>query len=200
MAAGATPAGTVTFLDSGTPLGTVALNGSGQATLVVTTLSVGAHSITANLLGVQSKATSESVTKAGTQIVLVPKPVFSKKKQVTSVGLEAEIEPVVPGGGVPTGTVTFEIVKTVKKKRKTTTLGTAAVSGGAATLTLKAKRVLNMPIKIVYSGDTDFTSSTASPPALTQSGLKSLARPMIPLIIHGHPHRDAARTTTRGRG
>ena len=196
----------VTFLDGGTPLGTVALNGSGQATLVVTALSVGAHSITAsfvgdaNLLGVQSKATSESVTQARTQIVLIPKPVFSKKKQVTSVGLEAEIEPVVPGGGVPTGTVTFEIVKTVKKKRKTTTLGTAAVSGGAATLTLKAKRVLNMPIKIVYSGDTDFTSSTASPPALTQSGLKSLARPMIRLIIHGRPHQDAASTTTRCRG
>ena len=206
VAAGAPPAGTVTFLDSGTPLGTAALNGSGQATLVVTTLSVGAHSITAsfggtaNSLGVQSNATSESVTKAGTQIVLVPKPVFSKKKRVTSVGLEAEIEPVVPGGGVPTGEVTFEIVKTVKKKRKTTTLGTTAVSGGAATLTLKAKSMLNMPIKIVYSGDTDFTSSTASPPALTQSGLKSLARPMIPLIIHGRPHRGAAHTTTRGRG
>ena len=124
MAADATPAGTVTFLDGGTPLGTVALNGSGQATLVVTTLSVGAHSITAsfggdaNLLGVQSTATSESVTQAVQQIVLVPKPVFSKKKQVTSVGLEAEIEPVVPGGGVPTGTVTFEIVKTVKKEEK----------------------------------------------------------------------------------
>ena len=71
VAADATPAGTVTFLDGGTPLGTVALNGSGQATLVVTTLSVGAHSITAsfggdaNLLGVQSTATSESVTQAG---------------------------------------------------------------------------------------------------------------------------------------
>ncbi len=133
------------------------------------------------------------MTKAGTEIVLVPKPIFSKKKQVTSVGLEAEIEPVVPGGGVPTGTVTFEIVKTVKKKRKTTTLGTAAVSGGAATLTLKAKSMLNMPIKLVYSGDTDFTSSTASPPALTQSGLKSLARPMIPLIIHGRPRSYRAR-------
>jgi hypothetical protein len=149
------------------------------------------------LLGVQSKATSESVTQAGTQIVLVPRPVFSKKKQVTSVGLEAEIEPVVPGVGVPTGTVTFEIVKAVKKKPKTTTLGTAALSGGAATLTLKAKSVLNMPIKIIYSGDADFTSSTASPPALTQSKLKSLARPTIPLVVRGRPHRDAARPALR---
>ncbi len=41
VAGGVTPAGTVTFLDGGTPLGTAALNGSGQATLVVTTLSVG---------------------------------------------------------------------------------------------------------------------------------------------------------------
>jgi len=40
-----TPTGTVTFLDGGKPLATVALNGAGQATLAATTLSVGTHSI-----------------------------------------------------------------------------------------------------------------------------------------------------------
>ena len=55
VAAGTTPAGTVTFLDGGNPLATVALNGSGQATLAATTLSVGTHSITASYSGAQSR-------------------------------------------------------------------------------------------------------------------------------------------------
>jgi hypothetical protein len=42
-----TPTGTVTFWDGSTPLGTVALDGSGRASLTTTGLSVGLHAITA---------------------------------------------------------------------------------------------------------------------------------------------------------
>ena len=186
-----TPSGTVTFSDGGTPLATVALDGSGKATLTTSGLAVGSNAITAtysgdaDFLGVQSTAASESVAQAGTQVVLVPQPVLNKKKKVVSVRLKAEIEPLSPGGGVPTGEVTFEMAKMTRKKTKTTTLGTMALSGGDATLTVKANTVLKKTITIVYSGDADFKSSTASPPELTQSGLKGLARPMIALVNRG---------------
>ena len=203
--ASGTPSGTVAFSDGGTLLATVALGGSGKATLTTSHLTLGSNSITAtysgdaNFLGVQSRVTSEPVTKAGAQVILVPQPVF-KKKKVVSVTLTAEIEPVSPGGGVPTGEVLFESQKKVKKKTKVTTLGTAPVIHGDATLTLKANRVLKKAITIVYNGDTDFLGNTVTPPALTQAELKSLARPMIALVNRGRLHPDAAKATAADRG
>ena len=81
-----------------------------------------------------------------------------------------------PGGGVPTGQVTFEFVKKHRKKVTVTTLGTAELSGGEATLTFKPNQVLNEPLTIVYSGDPDFLASTMSPPKLTKSAIASSAR------------------------
>ncbi len=206
-AASGTPSGSVTFSDGGTPLATVALGGSGIAMLSTSSLALGTHSITAaysgdsSFLGAQSTPTTKSVFQAATQVILVPQPVFNKKKKLVSVGLIAEIQPLSPGAGVPTGEVTFEMVKTVKKKKtKTTILGTVAASGGDATLTLKASQVLNKTITIVYSGDSDFQSSTATTLALTQSGLKGLARPMIALVNRGRLDLDASRATAAGRG
>ncbi len=203
-ASSTTPTGTVTFFDGATSLGTVSLNTAGQASLTTTSLPVGTQSITATYNGnallpaVQSSATSESVSQASTEIVLAPQPVLNKKKKVVSVGLKAEIEPVSPGGGVPTGTVTFEILKKVKKKVKTTTLGKLPVNGGQATLTLKLNKVLKKAITIVYSGDGNFDSSTATPSPLTQQSLKSLARPMLALVNRGHKRSDAATAVHRG--
>jgi hypothetical protein len=170
------PSGSVTFLDNGTPLATMPLDGSGKATLTTTNLPVGLQSITAtyhgdaNFAGAQSGAVSEAVTRASTAVVLVPQAVFKKKKLVT-VGLKAEIEPQSPGGGIPTGTVAFELI--TKKKKKTTTkiLGTASLGSGAGTLTLKAKSILNKVVTIVYSGDTNFQTSTMTTPKLTQKSL-----------------------------
>ena len=164
-----TPSGTVTFSDGTTPLATVPLDGSGTATFTTSALSIGSHSITAtysgdaDFLGVQSAPYSETVAQTGTEVVVVQNPVF-KKKKVMSVRLTAEIEPSAPGGGVPTGEVTFELVTKTKKKVKVTRLGTAAVSGGEATLTLTASKVLNKAITIVYSGDADYRATTLTAP------------------------------------
>ena len=79
-----------------------------------------------------------------------------KKKKVVSLDLEASIEPLAPGGGVPTGTVTFEL----KQKKKVKVLGTVALVGGEATLAVKPKVVLKKSITIVYGGDADFRAST----------------------------------------
>jgi hypothetical protein len=52
-----------------------------------------------------------------------------------------------------------------------TTLGTAAVKGGAAMLTFKPNQVLKQPLTIVYSGDPEFLASTMSPPKLTKKAM-----------------------------
>ena len=167
-----TPSGTVTFSDGATWLATVPLDGSGAATFTTSALSLGSHSITAtysgdaDFLGVQSAPYSETVAQTGTEVVVVENSVF-KKKKLMSVRLTSEIKPLAPGGGVPTGEVTFELVTTSKKKVKVTTLGTAAVSGGEATLTLKANKVPQKGITIVYSGDANDKASTVTTPKLT---------------------------------
>ena len=166
-----TPTGTVTFFDGTSELGAVTLDGSGRATLTVSSLALGGHSITAvyggdaGFLGGQSGAVSQSVTPDGTAVVLVPHAVL-KKKKVVSLTLTAQVEPLAPGGGVPTGVVTFMI----KKK----TLGTVALVGGQATLPVKSRSVLNKPITVIYAGGGDFQSSTLASTKLTS---RSLARP-----------------------
>jgi VCBS repeat-containing protein len=61
------PAGNVTFKDGVTPLGTVALNGSGQAVLVFSSLSVGSHNVTAEYAG--DAGTAASTSAPVTQVV-----------------------------------------------------------------------------------------------------------------------------------
>jgi len=57
-----TPAGTVTFRDKNTNLGTVALDGTGHTSFTTATLSQGAHQITAMYNGSTSFAVSTSST------------------------------------------------------------------------------------------------------------------------------------------
>jgi len=203
-AGAATSGGTVTFYDGSKPLGTAPLSASGNASLTTSALAVGSHSITAvlggnaDLFAAPSGATAESVAQAATQVVLIPAAVH-KKKAVVSLNLEAQVQPIAPGSGVPTGTVTFEIQT---KSRKTVTekvLGTAALSGGAATLVVKPSRVLKKTIIILYGGDADYKSSTAMPSVLTQGTLKSLARPMAALQARGHLRIEAAIAPARVR-
>ena len=172
-APGGPTSGTVTISEGGITLGTVPVKGSGAATLTTSALAIGAQSITATYSGdtglqsASSAAASVRVARDGTEVVLVPQPVF-KKKKVVSVGLEAVIKPLAPGGGVPTGVVTFEVQSRKRKKVTEKVLGTVPVnSSGAATLTVKLSGMLKKTITILYGGDTDFTSSNATPPVLT---------------------------------
>ena len=170
------PTGTITFYDGSTTLGVVPLDASGRASLTIGGLGLGGHSITAvyggggSFLGGQSGAIAQSVVQAGTEVVLVPHAVL-KKKKVISLSLTAEVEPLAPGGGVPGGVVTFLI----KKK----TLGTATLSGGQATLTVKPGSVLNKSITVIYGGDAGFRASSLAPLRLTTASLATLARRLL---------------------
>jgi hypothetical protein len=161
----AAAAGTVTFSDGTTQLGTVPVDGSGMATLTTSALPAGPNAITATYSGgadffsTESAPSSVTVAQAATQVAVVQNSIF-KKKKLTSIRLTAEIKRSAPGEGVPTGEVTFELVTKTKKKVKVTKLGIAAISGGAATVTLKANTVLKQAITIIYSGDANDSAST----------------------------------------
>ncbi len=120
---------------------------------------------------------SFTIGRAATQAVMVPLLRFKTKKLV-SLGLEANVQPISPGSGVPTGTVTFEVQVKSKKKADEKVLGIATLRGGSATLTLKPSKVLNKPAMIVFGGDADFASSAGPTTTLTQKGLSKQARPI----------------------
>jgi streptogramin lyase len=154
--AAGTPAGTVTFFDGSTALGTATLNSAGQATLAVS-LGVGSHSLTASFgatgaLAASSSATvTETVTKAATATALGAS--LASVASGQSVTFTATVAAVAPGAGVPTGTVTF--------LDGTTVLGTVPVgAGGTAALTTSLSTTGSHTIKAVYNGDGNFAASS----------------------------------------
>ncbi len=159
-----TPTGDVTFMDGSTTLGTGTLDGSGQATLSTSALSVGSHSITVvyggdtNFVTSTSSALTQTVNQAATSSSVSASANPSVFGQ--SITFTATVAASAPGSGIPTGTVTF--------MDGSTTLGTGTLNGsGQITLGTSALSVGSHSITIVYAGDTDFTTSTSS--ALTQT-------------------------------
>jgi hypothetical protein len=150
---------------AGTNLGSMPPSAAGTYTVVARF--PGSADYAAN----QSKAATFTISPARATIVLEPHAVLKRKKTLKRVELTAAIQPVAPGGGMPTGQVTFEFLKKHGKKLKVTTLGTVELHGGEATLTFKPIQVLNKPLTIVYSGDPDFLASMLSPPKLTKKTL-----------------------------
>jgi Bacterial Ig-like domain (group 3)/Autotransporter beta-domain len=159
-----TPTGNVTFMDGATTLGVVALNGSGQATVTTTSLSVGPHSIAANYGGdVTFDTSSDSLTQTVNQISTTTSLASSQNPSTfgQSVTFTATVAPVAPGTGTPTGNVTFTDTTT------STTLGTGTLNGsGQATLTTSALGVGSHSITAQYNGATNYATGTSSP--LTQ--------------------------------
>jgi hypothetical protein len=81
-------------------------------------------------------------------------------------------------GGTPTGKVTFEIVMPAGMtmggmKSGTSILGTGTLHKGNATLTVKPKFALNMPLEIIYHGSSHFQASKVTPPTVTRIGVMS---------------------------
>jgi DNA-binding transcriptional MerR regulator len=157
------PTGTAIFLDGSTLLGEVALDPNGQARLIVR-LGVGLHSLHASFAGLApftdstSATLSESVNKAATMTTLtVDTAAFGIPGFVL---LTATVAPVAPGGGVPTGTITFMEGSTV--------LGTAQLdANGQATLLLENPTPGTDTATASYSGDSDFLASISAPVPFT---------------------------------
>jgi uncharacterized delta-60 repeat protein len=144
LAATVSPAsapGSITFLDNGVPLRTVALNG-GRATFEATALPVGSRTITARFdpLGpFQGAAASRTVLVSGlaTSTTLEASPEAGTYGDL--VGLTATVRPA-PAGGM------------VRFLAGATVLGEAEVVDGAARLDTRAIEAGGQPVTAVYLG------------------------------------------------
>jgi hypothetical protein len=149
--------GTVTFMDGTSTLGTGTVTG-GIATFATTSLAAGTHTLTAtfggdlNYAGSSSPSVSQVVKAIPTQIAVKAAPL--KPTSSETVTLVTKVAPV-----AATGTVTF--------KDGSTTLGTATLSGGFATLSAGPFTVGPHGITAVYSGDAIYASSTSDALPLT---------------------------------
>ena len=153
-----TLSGTVDFLSGGVTLGTEPLS-SGAATLSVTTLPVGTDSITASYEGntyfggSASNALSATVAQAATSISLSASSTTAVTQQY--VTFTAAVAVSSPGSGTPTGTVTF--------MNGSSTLGSGPLnSSDVATFSTTFSATGSHSITAVYSGDTDFNTSTST--------------------------------------
>jgi Bacterial Ig-like domain (group 3)/FG-GAP repeat len=164
-AANGTPTGTVMFFDGATPLGEVAVDPNGQATFILP-LGVGVHSLTATFAGIapftdsSSAAVSETVNKAATMTALAAEVICQNFDGSAEVLLTANVVPVAPGAGVPTGTVTFF--------DGTRVLGTVQLDAhGQAYLDVSALPRGTHSLTATFSGDGNFLASTSDPFVLT---------------------------------
>lgn len=160
--------GVVTFTEGGNTLGTVGVNGSGDAELVLSNLSVGSHSIVASYsgddvyAGSDSSPSSVSVAKADVDVQL------SSADDTTVTGEAASftvgVAPVAPSSGVPTGTVQLVV------DGNNTGSPVSLVAGSATFDPVAGLGAGNHTIAVAYSGDASFKTGNDS---LTQQVAKA---------------------------
>jgi autotransporter-associated beta strand protein len=160
-ATGTPPSGTVTFFDGDIDLGSATITDApetttGVASIVVDTLTPGAHAISvryggdAHYVMETSPAVAQVITKATTTTTLFatanPAPLGQ------SVTFAAMVTPM--AGGSPTGAVSFFDGGVF--------LGVATVTGGVATFTTSDLAIGSHSITATYSGDPNFIISTSA--------------------------------------
>lgn len=151
--AGQTPTGFVVFAEGSTVYGTVSLSG-GVAQVILPAIAVGKHTIDAQYSGDSSDAPAkvsfkQTVTGASSSTVV------TTSAEPSTYGQSVTFTATASGSiGTPDGTVTFKDGGAV--------LGTAALSGGQATLTVNTLNGGTHTINAVYSGSSQYASSSGS--------------------------------------
>jgi hypothetical protein len=165
----AAPIGTVTFSIDGTPVGApVALTTgtpsvSSSTATVTTVVTPGVHTVTAVYSGdttyetVSAPSVTETVTSGTATVAL-------SDNSVVSVGVgqpvtfTAAVTAIAPSTDVPTGSVTF----TDSSTAPATTLGTVALTSGAAALTVSFPTSGTHTVVASYNGDANFGAVTSA--------------------------------------
>ncbi|QSQ26293.1 Ig-like domain repeat protein [Pyxidicoccus parkwayensis] len=150
--------GEVVFQSGETELGTVQVDGSGNAALSLTTLAVGEHVLSARFVPQGQFLTSRdeashTVNLAAAQVVLESSRNPSDNGQ--SVTFTARVSAVTPAAGTPSGSVTFLDGKEQLAKVEVNAQGEASYT----TATLEPGE---HSITASYSGDTNFESKTSA--------------------------------------
>jgi hypothetical protein len=157
-AASGTAFGTVTFFDGTQMLGQVALDPNGQARLPVS-FHAGVHALRATFAGIEpftasaSAPVNETVNKAATTTTLAVS-IFGGDFVVFS----AEVLPVAPGSGAPSGTLTIRDGNTI--------VATVPVVSGVAVFYHRLPAGKHS-LTATYSGDGDFLGSLSNTVDLT---------------------------------
>src|SRR5882672_1897832 len=153
-----TPTGTVTFLDGATGIGTGTLDSSARAALSISSLAVGAHSITASYGGdtnfdsSSSSLLSQIVNKDAATVTLnssANPSVFGQEVTFTATAAAAA-----PGAGTVTGTVAFQ--------DGATTLSILNLVNGQASFTTSSLAVASHSITAVYNSDSNFNAASSA--------------------------------------
>ena len=164
------PTGTVQFAVDGTAVGgPVPVTAYHAASGPLGVLTPGAHTVTGaftptdpGLYAASSTSTTVTVAQAATTTAVTVRP----------SSVSAAVTPTAPGSGTPGGTVSFSV--------DGHTIGTAALVGGIATLPQAVASGAVRQVAAVYSGDPNFTASSASTarqdPAITAAVTSRVAR------------------------
>ncbi len=146
--------GNVTFYDGGTALSAVAII-NGQAQFSTSSLTLGTHSITASYAGDTNYLSSTSPVVTETIRTTATATALSSSLQTSAFGQSVTFTAnVSSASGTPTGTVSFS--------DGTTLFGTVALAGGSAALSTSALLPGAHTITANYSGDSNFSPSSAS--------------------------------------
>ncbi len=161
---GSAPAGTVQFTLDGSNLGGPVTVAGGRATSPALTsgsggaLAPGAHRIGAvftpqdqTVYAVAPPAASVQQDTAG---LIVSQAATATSVSVSAGAITAGVSAVAPGAGTPGGTVTFMV--------DGRSVGTASLASATATLAYNVPAGATRAVSAVYSGDADFTGSSAS--------------------------------------
>ena len=156
---------TVTDLTTSTTLASNVSLTAGVATFSLSTLGAGTHTIQ-----VVYTPTGDSAASSGTLTLTIAKATTSTTVTRSGRTLTAAVTVVAPGAGIPTGSVQFLNGSSV--------LGTVALSGGIAALTL-ATTPFSFAFTAVYSGDGNFngSNSTAATHTTSSVSLRSSLNP-----------------------
>lgn len=152
------PGGSVTFRDGEVVLGTAAVNGAGEASLLLDGLKPGTHAVTASYEGDASFAASASsaLNQAIAKVASVTSLLVSPTSPFLGpiVTLAATVQSSLPGLPPPTGLVTF--------RDGATSLTTNALSAGSASFVTGLLSAGSHTLSADYSGDANYASSTFS--------------------------------------
>ena len=159
---GPQPTGSVTFTDNGSSLGSAALDGTGTARLVLSSLTPGTHLIVANYSGNTDDATSASATLTETVAQIATITTLTTDANPLSAGeaLHLTVTVTLAAGAVADGVLSGEVTFTDGGM----SLGTASLDpSGHASFTLNALTVGSHALVAGYSGATNYTTSSSAP-------------------------------------
>jgi hypothetical protein len=174
---GADPATSVTFFDGASAIGTVAVS-NGSAVLSYQVLSAGTHNFTAQYLG------DQNVTSATSNVVATTVAQASTSSSITELTPNQRYGSPAMFTISVTGVSSVAVSGTVTVYDGTTVLGSANVTSGSASFSAGNLAVGSHSITAVYSGNTNYLTST-SPPVVQNvtAGPRTTIRSLPPELI-----------------